>query len=128
MSTPLEQPERVDGTPDKTGGSSDPPPDQPVDETVNLTIIWFLGLALLALVGTLIGFSISKTTFPDGLTTLASLIVGGLLGVVNPTRTIKRSNAGGGRGILGRSQGAKSQGNAGTSQGNAGTSQGNAGT
>ena len=122
MTIPSGQPEKVDGTPDKAGGGSNPPADQPVDETVNLTIIWFLGLALLALVGTLIGFSISKTTFPDGLTTLASLIVGGLLGVVNPTRTIKqRSNAGGGRGILGRSQGAKSQGNAGTSQGSVGT-------
>jgi hypothetical protein len=123
MSITPEQPEKVDGTSDRSGGGSNPPLDQPVDETLNLTIIWFLGLALLALIGTLVGFSISKTTFPDGLTTLASLIVGGLLGIVNPTRAIRqRSTAGGGRGsILGRSQGAKSQGSAGTSQGNVGT-------
>jgi hypothetical protein len=63
--------------------------DQP-DDTINVTIVWFLGLALLALVGTLIGLSVTKTTFPDGVTSLASLIAGGLLGIVNPTRAIKQ--------------------------------------
>jgi hypothetical protein len=80
------------GNSDSTGGNSSQPPDDSDDDTMNLTIVWFLGLALLALVGTFIGFSLSKTTFPDGLTTLASLIAGGLLGIVNPTRGRKQGS------------------------------------
>jgi hypothetical protein len=72
------------------GGNSSQTTDDLPDGTINLTIVWFLGLALLALVGTLIGLSVTKTTFPDGVTSLASLIAGGLLGIVNPTRAIKQ--------------------------------------
>jgi hypothetical protein len=98
------------GNSNQGGGNSNQTTDDPPDETINLTIVWFLGLALLALIGTLIGFSVTKTTFPDGITSLASLIAGGLLGIVNPTRAIKqRTNAGNARRtVLGRKTGAKS--------------------
>jgi hypothetical protein len=104
MSITPGQPEKAVGTSDSTGGNSSQPPDDQADETVNLTIVWFLGLALLALVGTLIGFSVSKTTFPDGLTSLASLIAGGLLGIVNPSRGKKQGSTQGNsrRTLLGR--------------------------
>jgi hypothetical protein len=86
-------------------------PDEAVDETVNLTIIWFLGLTLLGIVGTLIGLSVSKTTFPEGLTTLASLIAGGLLGIVNPTRSIKQRSTSGNSRRTGLRSKAKTTGN-----------------
>jgi hypothetical protein len=89
----------------EAGGNSNQPADDGASEAVNLTIVWFLGLALLALVGTLIGFSVSKTTFPDGLTSLASLIAGGLLGIVNPTRALSKQRSTSGntpRTLLGR--------------------------
>jgi hypothetical protein len=60
------------------------------DQKVNILLVWFLGLALLGLVGVVITFSLVKTgksgalTLPDGLTSLASLIAGGLLAALNP--------------------------------------------
>jgi hypothetical protein len=98
------------GTSDDIYGSPGQQADDAVDTPVNITIIWFLGLALLGIIGALIGLSVSKTTFPEGLTTLASLIVGGLLGVVNPTRAIRQRPAqGSGRRTLRSPAAASSQ-------------------
>ena len=60
------------------------------DQKVNIMLVWFLGLALLGLVGVVVTYSLVKTgksgalTLPDGLTSLASLIAGGLLAALNP--------------------------------------------
>ena len=62
-------------------------------KVLNLTVVWFLGIALLGLAGAIIGYSLVKTgTLPDGLTSLASLIAGGLLGVLNPLSARPRAD------------------------------------
>ena len=58
---------------------------------LNLYLILFLGLALLGLTAGIIYLSVKKEALPDVLTSLASLIVGGLLAFLNPV-TGSRAN------------------------------------
>jgi hypothetical protein len=53
-------------------------------QKLNMWLIWILGLALLGLVGGIVYMSVESKTLPVGLTSLASLIVGGLLAFLNP--------------------------------------------
>jgi hypothetical protein len=74
------------GEPPPPGNGLDGPEPRTAEERVNKTIIVFLGVALLAVVGGLIALALlhKGMTLPDGLTSLASLIAGGLLAFLNP--------------------------------------------
>jgi hypothetical protein len=58
-------------------------------QKLNMWLIWILGLALLGLVGGIVYMSVESKTLPVGLTSLASLIVGGLLAFLNPVHGTK---------------------------------------
>jgi hypothetical protein len=57
---------------------------------VNFLLVSFLGLALLGLVAAFIYLAAVKKPIPPGLTTLASLIAGGLLAILNPVHSGRR--------------------------------------
>jgi hypothetical protein len=58
---------------------------------LNYFLTIFLGLALLGLVGTFVFFSVHHPdrALPTGLTSLASLIAGGMLTAINPVRSVR---------------------------------------
>jgi hypothetical protein len=72
------------------GNQPNPPADDDDDQTgewqfrLNRWLIWFLGLALLGLVGCIVYKSVEKQALGEGITSLASLIGGGLLAFLNP--------------------------------------------
>ena len=59
---------------------------------LNRWLIWFLGVGLLAVVGGILYLSIDKRPLPDTLTSLASLIGGGLLAFLNPVGGVSKRN------------------------------------
>jgi hypothetical protein len=83
------------GTVTATLDASSGPEPRTGEERLNLAIIIFLGLALLALVGGVVGISVARSgaALPDGLTSLASLIAGGLVAFLNPLSAARRNRA-----------------------------------
>jgi hypothetical protein len=79
-------------------GDQDGDQDYGDQERINIRLVWILGIALLGLVFGIVYLSIRKETvsLPTGLTSLASLIAGGLLALLNPvhgSRTSQKSGA-----------------------------------
>ncbi len=62
-------------------------------QRINIWLVWILGIALLALIFGIVYLSISKESaiLPTGLTSLASLIAGGLLALLNPVHGSRTS-------------------------------------
>jgi hypothetical protein len=82
------------------GGVENPPDDD--DDTdiertaefqfrLNRWLVWFLGIALLGLVGTIVYMSVEKEALGEGITSLASLLGGGLLAFLNPVGSSSRT-------------------------------------
>src|SRR5450631_2084533 len=67
-------------------GQQDGDQDYGDQQRINIWLVWILGAALLALIVGIVYLSISKeaVSLPTGLTSLASLIAGGLLALLNP--------------------------------------------
>jgi hypothetical protein len=77
-------------------GQQDGDQDYGDQQRLNIWLVWILGTALLALIVGIVYLSISKeaVSLPTGLTSLASLIAGGLLALLNPvhgSRTAQKS-------------------------------------
>jgi len=86
---PVAAPPLAPPPPGQVPASAGAQPDEQQDvdqQRLNITLVWILGFALLGLVFGIVFLSIQKetVTLPNGLTSLASLIGGGLLAFLNP--------------------------------------------
>lgn len=78
-------------------GQQDGDQDYGDQQRINIWLVWILGAALLALIVGIVYLSISKeaVSLPTGLTSLASLIAGGLLALLNPVHGSRTSQKNG---------------------------------
>ncbi len=84
------------GTGQQDDDQQDGDQDYGDQQRINIWLVWILGIALLALIFGIVYLSIRKeaVSLPTGLTSLASLIAGGLLALLNPVHGSRTSQKG----------------------------------